>query len=126
MAIVVAGQPLQKPGSASPLALIVCAIASSLLFAALLYLFGISPVPLLLALGMAALLWFAYTYTVACVGAFLAFMPFFPMFFLLAKFSGPSYVAQLEGIDRAVLLLLAVLLLIRNRVRLIQPDILLL
>jgi len=122
MAITVAGQLLLKPDRSSVVALATCAVASTLLFSTLLYLFGISPVPLLLALGSATLLWFAYSHTVACVGAFLAFMPFFPLVFLLAKFFGPSYIGQLEGIDRAVLLLLTILLFVRNRVKLIRPD----
>jgi hypothetical protein len=126
MSTTVAEQLLPKSGGGSVLALSICTVASTLLFAALLYLLGISPVPLLLALGAFCLLWLAYSHTVTCLGAFLAFMPFFPLFFLLAKFASPSYIGQLEGIDRVVLLLLTILLFVRNRIRLILPDYLLL
>lgn len=126
MAITAEGQLLQKPNDkGSVIALTTCTVASTLLIAALLYLFGISPVPLLLALGAVGLMWFASRHTVGCVGSFLAFMPFFPLCFLLAKFAGPSYIGKLEGIDRAVLLLLTALLFARNRVKLILPDYLL-
>lgn len=103
----------------------ICGVMSILLLAALSHLLGVSPVPLLLGLGAAFLLWLAYAHTVGCVGAFLAFMPFFPLAFLLARFFGPSYIGKIEGIDRVVLLLLTLFLLIRNRIRLILPDFLL-
>src|SRR5579859_1883092 len=117
-----AGNPAFKTRGTSSSALAICCVASVLLFAALLLLFNVSPVPLLLALAGTAVLWGAWRHTVICVGAFLAVMPFFPLTFLLAKFFGPAYIGQLEGVDRAVLLLLTLILFAQNRTKLVLPD----
>lgn len=107
-------------------AIAVCVASSIILLAAVLHLLGMSPVPLLLAIGVGLLIWQAYKHTVGCVGSFLAFMPFFPVAFMLAEFVGPSYIAKMEGIDRAVLLLLTFFLLLQRGIRLVLPDWLLL
>jgi hypothetical protein len=121
-----AGQLVEKPDKSFTVALTACCVLAILAFAALLSQFGISPIPILLVLGAAALFWVAVRYTVSCLGAFLAAMPFFTILFLIAKFAGPSYIGQLEGIDRAVLLMLTVILWSRNGIRLLLPDWLLL
>jgi hypothetical protein len=118
--MIFAGQPDKE--RRPTFALAVCGAASTLLFAALLYELGISPMPILLATGGAALLVVAFRHPLGSMGAFLAIMPFFTIAFLLVKFFGPSYVGKLEGIDRAVLLMLTCILWWRNGIKLILPD----
>jgi O-Antigen ligase len=75
-----------------------------------------------LLVGAAALLWLAFRHPTAVLGSVLAFMPIFPMAFLLAKFFGPSYIGSLEGFDRVVMLVLVFILWLRNGIKLTTPD----
>ncbi|MGA2847832.1 MAG: O-antigen ligase family protein [Terracidiphilus sp.] len=118
----VAAQAIQRPGKTLAVGLGLCATAFVLLLSALLYELGMSPAPILLAVAGAALLAVAFRYPLACTGAFLAFMPVYPLTFLIAKFFAPSAIGHLEGIDRVVLLLLTCILWWRNGVKLIAPD----
>jgi hypothetical protein len=104
----------------------ICTLASLLLLAGVLYELNISPIPLLLLSIAAFTLALAYSNTTFCVGLFLFVMPMFTLTFLLAKFFGPSYIGKFEGIDRGILLLLAICLALRNRVRLVTADFLIL
>lgn len=82
----------------------------------------ISLVPFLLLVALALFLWLTITKTNLCMAIFLFIMPLFTLAFLIAKFFGPSYIAGLEGLDRAILCLLALFLLIRNGIRLVFVD----
>jgi hypothetical protein len=104
----------------------ICARASLLLLAGILYALNISPLPLLLLSIATSILALAYQKTTFCLGLFLFIMPMFTLMFMLAEFFGPSYIGKLEGIDRGILLLLVLCLALRNRVRLVTADFLVL
>lgn len=93
-----------------------------LVFSAFLYLLGVPLTAFSLLLVGTVLLWIAFRHPITALGAVLAFMPIYPMAFLLAKFFGPGYVASFEGCDRVVLLLLVFVLWRRNGVKLVAPD----
>jgi len=107
-------------------AISVCALASLCLLAGLLYAIGISPIPLVLLSIGALTIALAYQNTTYCLGVFLFIMPMFTLMFLLAKFFGPSYIGKLEGSERGVLLILTVFLAVRNSLRLVTADFLVL
>jgi len=117
----VASQSVAKTENRS-LPLAICGLVSILLFAGLLRALGVSLVIPALVVGAAAFLWVACQYPVGSMGSVLAFMPVFPMAFLIAKFFGPSYIGSLEGCDRVVMLVLVLVLLWRNGVKLAAPD----
>lgn len=118
----VASQSGGKSGDPFYSALCISGVASILLFATLLRGFGVSLAAAVLVVGTAALLWLAYRHPVGGLGIVLAFMPIYPLAFLLAKLFGPSYIAKLEGCDRVVLLLLTGILWWRNGIELAAPD----
>jgi len=93
-----------------------------LLSAGLLHVLRVPLTGFALLVATAPLLWLAFRHPTAALGAVLAFMPIYPMAFLLAKFFGPSRIASLEGCDRAVLLLLVCVLWWRNGIKLKAPD----
>jgi hypothetical protein len=97
-------------------------LVSLFLFAALLRVFGVSLALPALALGAAILLWAAIQFPLANLGGVLAFLPFFPLAFLLAKFFGPPYIGSLEGCDRVAMLVLVFILWQRNGIRSAAPD----
>ena len=102
--------------------LAICSVVLILLMAGLLRALGVSLVFPTLVAGTAGLLWVAFRHPVGSLGGALAFMPIFPMAFLLAKFFGPSYIGSLEGCDRVVILVLVFVLWQRNGIRLAAPD----
>lgn len=102
--------------------LMFCGLAALMMLVLLMLTLEISPAPLLLSLGVVALLWFANKKTTSCIGFFLFIMPMYPLLFLIAKFFGPSYIGSLEGIDRGVLLLLTAIMLLHNRIKLVRAD----
>ncbi len=83
---------------------------------------GVPVAGFVLLLAGAPLLWIACRRPITVLGVVLAFMPVYPLAFLLAKFLGPSYIALFEGFDRVVLLLLACVLWRRYGVKLVAPD----
>lgn len=83
---------------------------------------GVSLVPFAIVGAVGVLLWLAFRYPMIGLGAVLAFMPVYPLAFLLAKFFGPSYIGLLEGSDRVALLLFTFILWRRNGVRFTVPD----
>jgi O-Antigen ligase len=93
-----------------------------ILLSLLLHALNISPMPFILFAAATTLVGFACTKTTTCVGIFLFIMPFFTLMFLLAEFFGPDYIANLEGIDRCVLLLLTTILLFQNGLVLAFAD----
>jgi hypothetical protein len=93
-----------------------------LLAVALLHVLGVPLTALALVAATAALLWLAFRYPSAGLGAVLGFMPIYPMAFLLAKFFGPSYMGSLENCDRVVMLVLVLILWSRNGIKLAAPD----
>ena len=109
-------------------ALVIGCVASILLFAALLRLFGVSLLTPALVLGVAALLWTAFRHPTFCLGAILAFMPIDPLAIILARFFGPPFMLSdaFKACDRIILLLIACVLLWRNGIKLKTPDWLLL
>ena len=100
--------------------------ASALVLVGLLGVLGVSLVPFALFAVAWFLLWLAFRYPVIGLGLSLAFMPIFPLTFLVAKFFGPPYIGLLEGCDRVVILLFTYILWRRNGVRFIASDWLLL
>lgn len=120
--MILAGQAIQNPGKSFAIAMGICCGVFTLLLVALMHEIGMSPAPVLLAVASAALLVLAFRHPLACTGGFLAFMPFFPVTFLIAEFFGPPFLGKLEGVDRAVLLLLVCFLWHRNGIKLARPD----
>jgi hypothetical protein len=117
----VASQSVAKAENRS-LPLVICGLVSILLLAGLLRAFGVSLVTPAIAAGAAALLWVAFRHPIGSLGGVLAFMPIFPLTFLIAKFFGPPSIARLEGCDRVVMLGLVLVLLWRNGIKLAAPD----
>jgi len=117
----VASQSVAKAENRS-LPLVICGLVSILLFAGLLRAFGVSLVTPALAAGAAGLLWVAFRHPIGSLGSVLAFMPIFPLTFLVAKFFGPPSIARLEGCDRVVMLVLVLVLLWRNGIKMAAPD----
>src|SRR5947208_3422822 len=93
---------------------------------ALLRLLGVSALPVLLLVGIAAYFWLVLRHPIGVLGAALALMPVFPLTFLVAKFFGPPYLALFDGCDRAVILSLVCVLCWRNGIKFLAPDWLLL
>jgi hypothetical protein len=104
----------------------ICGVASVLLLAALLRVFGVSLTLPALLIATVGLLWIAFRHPLGSLGTVLVFMPIFPIAFLIAKFFGPSYIGSLEGCDRAVVLVLVLILWWKNGIRFAIPDWLLL
>lgn len=88
--------------------------------------FGVSLVPFALLSVTGVALCLAFRFPMIGLGAALAFMPMYPLTFLLAKFFGPPYVAWFEASDRVVILLFTFVLWRKNGVKLHLPDWLLL
>jgi hypothetical protein len=109
------GNPFASPWALSSL-------ASVLVLAACLRVFGVSLIPAALGLGAAGLAWITMRHPVGSLGVALAWMPIHPLAFLVATFFGPSYLGRFEGCDRVALLLLALILWKRNGVKLVAPD----
>jgi hypothetical protein len=103
-------------------AFVVGGAVSLLVFTAFLYVLGVPLTVFVLLLIAGALLWLAFRYPTVTLGLVLAFMPIYPLAFLLAKFFGPAYLASFEGADRIVLLFLTCLLWWRNGITLKTPD----
>jgi hypothetical protein len=118
----VAVQPAAKGHNPFTVALAIGCAGSALLFAGLLRAFGVSLTTPSLVIGAAALLWLAYRHPIGSLGGALAFMPVFPVTFLLAKLLGPAYVGKLEGCDRVVLVVLVFILWLRGGIKLKAPD----
>jgi hypothetical protein len=94
----------------------------AIVLTALLRVFGVSLLPLALVSAAAGLVWIAFRYSTTCVGLLMAFMPIFPVAFLVGKLVAPSYISGLAGIDRAALLFLALILLWKNGAKLTLAD----
>jgi len=118
----IAAQPVSKTHNSLTMALVIGCVGSIFLLAGLLRALGVSLITPAIVIGGAALLWLAFRYPVGSLGGVLAFMPIFPVAFLLAKLIGPPYVGRLEGCDRVVLLVLVIILWLRNGIRLSPPD----
>jgi O-antigen ligase len=97
-------------------------IAFLLIGAAFLSALDVSLMPLAVAVAASILLYVGYRHPIGSLGIFLAFMPIFPLAYLLCKFFGPSTVKILGGCDRIILLLLVCFLWLRNRLTLAVPD----
>lgn len=93
-----------------------------LLFAVSLHVLGVSLAIFVPLLGAAALLWIVVRHPLGGLGAFLAFMPIFPLAFMLGEFFGPPHVALASGFSRVVLLMLICALWHRNGLKLTVPD----
>jgi hypothetical protein len=111
-----------KAGNPFAWALGVSGVASILVFAALLRVFGVSLIAPAMGIAGAVLLWMAFRHPVTSLGVVLAWMPIHPLAFLLAKFFGPAYIGSFEGCDRVVLLVLVFILWMRNGVKFVAPD----
>ena len=118
----VASQPSLNAANPVTRAFIVSSGATVLVIVAFLIVFGVSPIPFVLATGALLILWLVCRHPVGSLGIFLMFIPVFTLTFLLAKFFGPPYVAWLQGSDRAALLLVTVVLWWRNGIKLSTPD----
>jgi hypothetical protein len=92
------------------------------LFVLLLHALGISLLPLLLLLATGAALWTAFLYPTTCLGAFLGFIPIFPMAAMIAEYFGPSYLTLAPAMSRVVLLLLVFALWRQNGITLTATD----
>ena len=102
--------------------LVVSSAVSVLLLAALLIVLGVNLIPFALLLGAAALLWLLFQHPLSGLGIILAFMPFFPMAFMLGEFFGPPYVALLSPCDRAGVVLVTFILWWRNGIKFTTAD----
>ncbi len=115
-------QPVARAESPYAFAFGISGAVCILVFVGLLHVFGVPVTVFALLIAAAALLMLAFRYPVPALGATLAFMPIYPIAFLVAKFLGPSYISFFEGSDRVVLLVLAFILWRRYGVKLVAPD----
>jgi O-antigen ligase len=95
---------------------------SILLLAALLMVLGVHLIPFALILGATALLWLLFQHPLGGLGIFLAFMPVFPMAFMLGEFFGPPSVTLFSPCDRVAMVLATLILLGRNGIKLTSAD----
>jgi len=94
--------------------------------AALLIVLGVHLIPFALLLAATALAWLLFQRPLGTLGVILAFMPIFPMAFMLAEFFGPHYVSLFSPCDRIAVLLLTFALWWRNGIKFTVADWLLL
>ena len=97
-------------------------IVSILLLAALLMVLGVHLMPFALILGATALLWLLFQHPLGGLGIILAFMPVFPMAFMLGEFFGPPSVTLFSPCDRVAVVLATFILLGRNGIKLTAAD----
>src|SRR5260370_2934404 len=120
----VASQSAAKAQNPYRSALVIGCVASLLLFAALLRLFGVSPAAPALVLVLAALLWAAFRHPIFYLGVLLAFIPMDPLALLLARFFGASFLMSdmVKAFDRMLFLPPLFILWWRNGIKLRAPD----
>jgi O-antigen ligase/polysaccharide polymerase Wzy-like membrane protein len=102
--------------------LVASSAVSVLLLAALLIVLGVHLIPFALLLGATALLWLLFQHPLGGLGIFLAFMPVFPMAFMLGEFFGPPSVTLFSPCDRVAVVLATLILLGRNGIKLTSAD----
>jgi hypothetical protein len=93
-----------------------------LLLAAFLHTLGIPLIVVALVLVGGVVLWVAFRHPTGILGAFLAFMPIFPMAFTLGEYFGPHWMALAPGSIKVLLFLLIFTLWRRNGIKLIVTD----
>jgi hypothetical protein len=102
----------------------ITALVFVILSALFLHALGVPLAGFVLVLVAMAMLWLAFRYPIVALGAVLAFMPLYPVVFLLGEFFGPTFMMSdsIRAFDRLILLLLACILGWRNGIKLKAPD----
>src|ERR1700730_13404876 len=118
----VGSQAIPEPENPFAAAFRISVLIFVLLGALFLHILGVQLTVFVLLLATAALVWMALYHPIGSLGAFLAFMPIFPMAALLGEYFGPPYMALASGCSRVVLLLLICILWRQNGIKLKAPD----
>jgi O-Antigen ligase len=120
----VGSQAFAKAENPFALAFGISSFVFVLLAAVFLHALGVPLAAFALLLAVPVLLWMAFRFPIAVLGAVLAFMPVYPIAIVLGRFFGPPVMMSnaVMACDRIILLLLTCILWWRNGIKLKAPD----